>query len=89
MPISLREYHDLTEKQLKSNKELLDHMDKEMAYTTTELQTFLGIQHPAALQRLKKLKGLGYIELKINGKIHYWKKDKEWPEEEPEMRPWF
>ena len=80
MPIDLKEYDALKEKQLKSNPELLGFMSNTQAYTTTELQRFLGIQHPAALQRLKKLKRDGYIELKVSGKTHYWKKAKEWPE---------
>jgi len=80
MPIDLREYEQLKEKKLKSNKELLGFMTEIEAYTTTELQRFLGIQHPAALQRLKKLKRDGFIELKISGKTHYWKKAKDWPE---------
>ena len=80
MPIDLKEYEALKEKKLKSNKELLQFMSQSQAYTTTELQIFLGIQHPAALQRLKKLKRDEFIELKVSGKTHYWKKIKEWPE---------
>ncbi len=82
MPITLREYEDLQEKTLKSNRELLEYMGDSKAWTTTELQKFLGIQHPAALQRLKKLRQSGYLKLKIDGKTHYWHKEKDWPEAE-------
>lgn len=82
MPISEKEYNELPEKALKTNKELLDFMDNNTAYTTTDLQKFLNIQHPAALSKLKKLKKLEYLELKISGKSHYWKKIKEWPEDD-------
>ena len=80
MPIDLKEYEALKEKNLKSNQQLLGFMQSAEAYTTTELQIFLGIQHPAALQRLKKLKRDGFIELKVSGKTHYWKKAKDWPD---------
>lgn len=82
MPITEKEYNELPEKSLKTNKELLDFMDNHTAYTTTDLQKFLNIQHPAALSKLKKLKKLEYLELKISGKSHYWKKIKEWPEDD-------
>ena len=48
MPIDLKEYRDIQEKELKSNKALLEWMDPKEAYTTTEVQEFLGIHHPAA-----------------------------------------
>ncbi len=82
MPITEKEYNALPAKALKTNKELLEFMDPTMAYTTTDLQKFLNIQHPAALSKLKKLKANGYLELKINGKNHFWKKLKDWPEED-------
>lgn len=82
LPISIKDYNDLPAKVLKSNKELLDYMEKDKAYTTTDLQKFLNIQHPAALSKLKKLKQKGYLELKISGKSHYWRKIQEWPEED-------
>lgn len=88
MPIPIKEYNELPEKALKSNKELLDHMSKTEAYTTTDLQNFLKIQHPAALSKLKKLKVNGYLELKVSGKCHYWAKIKEWPEEDVKIASW-
>ena len=81
MPIDLKEYQAIQEKELKSNKILLDWMKPEEAYTTTEVQVFLGIHHPAALQRLKRLQQIGYVEYKIIGKAKYWRKLKEWEEE--------
>lgn len=81
MPIDLKEYQAIQEKELKSNKILLDWMKPEQAYTTTEVQIFLGIHHPAALQRLKRLQQIGYVEYKIIGKAKYWRKLKEWEEE--------
>ena len=81
MPIDLKEYRDIQEKELKSNKALLEWMDPKEAYTTTEVQEFLGIHHPAALQRLKRLQQIGYVEYKIIGKAKYWRKLKEWTEE--------
>jgi predicted HTH transcriptional regulator len=88
MPIDLKDYLALPEKTLKSNRELLDFMDSEKAYTTTDLQNFLKIQHPAALSKLKKLKANGYLELKISGKSHYWRKIKEWPEDDVKIASW-
>ena len=85
MPIDLKEYQAIEEKQLKSNKTLLDWMKPEEAYTTTEVQEFLGIHHPAALQRLKRLQQIGYVEYKIIGKAKYWRKLKEWQEEVEEI----
>lgn len=85
MPITEKEYIALPTKNLKTNKELLEFMDKDKAYTTTDLQNFLNIQHPAALSKLKKLKLGEYLELKISGKSHYWKKLKNWPEEDIKM----
>jgi len=82
MPISLREYHHLPEKNLKSNRDLLNFMKFNTPYTTTDLQKFLEIQHPAALQRLKKLKKSGYLKLEITKKEHKWFKEKDWPEED-------
>ena len=82
MPIPLETYESLEGKKLKSNKELLDWMGNTQAYTTTEVEKFLGIQHPAALQRLKRLKRMEYIELKMEKKTHYWKRLKIWPIEE-------
>lgn len=80
MPIDLIDYNSLEGKELKSNKELLDFMHNEKAYSTTDIEKFLGIQHPAALQRLKRLARDEFIELKKDGKKHWWHKVKEWPE---------
>jgi predicted HTH transcriptional regulator len=88
VPITEKEYNALPEKALKTNKELLEHMQDDLAYTTTDLQKFLNIQHPAALSKLKKLKQLGYLELKVSGKSHYWKKIKDWPEDEVQSASW-
>ena len=91
MPINLGEYQNIKEKELKSNKTLLDWMKPQEAYTTTEVQVFLGIHHPAALQRLKRLQQIGYVEYKIIGKAKYWRKIKEWEDvvEEPkELATW-
>ena len=82
MPINLNDYNNLQGKELKSNKELLDYMDDNQAYSTTDIEKFLGIQHPAALQRLKRLARDKFIELKKDGKKHWWHKIKEWPKQE-------
>ena len=88
LPITEKEYNELPEKALKTNAELLEFMDNHTAYTTTDLQKYLNIQHPAALSKLKKLKLGGYLELKISGKSHYWKKLKDWPEPELKSASW-
>ncbi len=82
MPIPIKDYENLKSKRLKSNTELLLFMDKTQAYTTTDIEKFLGIRHPATLQRLKRLKEKGYIEVKTQGKAYYWIKIKDW---EPEL----
>jgi len=60
-------------------------MDSTIAYTTTDLQKFLKIEHPATLQRLKKLEVKGFVEKRWEKRKHLWRKIKEWPEEEEEM----
>ena len=82
MPIDLDEWQNIEERELKSNAMLLDWMRNDQAYTTPEVQTFLKIHHPAALQRLKRLEQLGFVEFKTLGKTKYWRKVKDWPKEE-------
>ncbi len=79
MPIDLDEWNHIEERELKSNEELLLWMSPDQAYTTTEVQTFLKIHHPAALQRLKRLEQLGFVEFKTLGKTKYWRKIQNWP----------
>ncbi len=85
MPIDIKDYQLLQGKELKSNEELLTFMNKDKAYSTTDIEVFLGIQHPAALQRLKRLARDEFIELKKDGKKHWWHKVKEWPIVEEEI----
>jgi len=85
MVIGLKDYHSLEERPTKSNKQLLDFMDVNSAYTTTDLQKFLSIQHPATLQRLKRLTRLGYLEIKVIGNTNYWHKLQDWPDEESDV----
>tara|TARA_Y100001938_G_scaffold128710_1_gene182805 strand:- start:42951 stop:43319 length:369 start_codon:yes stop_codon:yes gene_type:complete len=82
MPIDLDDWMNIEERELKSNSMLLDWMRSDQAYTTTEVQTFLKIHHPAALQRLKRLEQLGFVEFKTLGKTKYWRKIKDWPRDE-------
>ena len=79
MPIDLDDWNNIEERELKSNEELLTWMHPDQAYTTTEVQTFLKIHHPAALQRLKRLEQLSFVEFKTLGKTKYWRKIKNWP----------
>lgn len=85
MPIDLKQYYKLPEQASKSDKQLLDFLDPNLAYTTTEVQGFLKIEHPATLSRLKKLEELGYVEKRWEKRKHIWHKIKEWPEEEDEI----
>ena len=82
MPIDLDAWNKIEERNLKGNKDLLLWMSEDQAYTTTEVQNFLGIHHPAALQRLKRLEQLNFVEFKVLGKTKYWRKLHDWPEEE-------
>ena len=86
MPIDLDKYYKLPEQAFKSDKQLLDYMAKDLAYTTTELQGFLKIEHPATLQRLKKLEAKGFVDRREEKRKHLWHKIKEWPEEEDEIQ---
>jgi len=81
-PISKVEWEALSKISHVSNKELLEQMEDDVGYSTTQIQTILNIQHPAALQRLKKLKCLGYVEKKGTE----WFKLKKW--EEIERKEW-
>lgn len=85
MAIDLKKFYELPEEPVKNDKQLLEYMDPDKAYTTTDLQHFLKIKHPATLQRLKKLQIKGFVERRMDNNKHYWRKIKEWPEEEEEM----
>lgn len=85
MVINLKDYNNLEQRATKSNQQLLEFMNEDSAYTTTDLQKFLSIQHPATLQRLKRLTRLGYLELKVIGTTNYWHKLKEWPPENSDI----
>jgi len=75
MPIGIKEYKKIKEREVKDDSVLLDFMEMKTWYTTNDIQKFLNINHTATLQRLKKLSKRGYIELGVY-KIYRWKKIK-------------
>jgi len=81
MPIDIKQFNEIKERQVKDDRDLLDFMKKDEWYTTNDVQKFLKINHTATLQRLKKLNERSYIELKID-KIYKWLKVKDMEEKE-------
>lgn len=73
MTKDLREYSQIKERKIKTDKQLLGFMKVNIIYTTNDVQQFLKINHTATLQRLKKLSRLGYVEL-INERVYKWRK---------------
>lgn len=61
-------------------------MDPDKAYTTTDIEKFLKIEHPATLQRLKKLETKGFLEKRWDKRKHLWRKVKEWPDDDDDMK---
>ncbi len=86
MVINLEAWYKLPKDPIKNDKQLLDYMEYDKAYTTTDIQKYLKIEHPATLQRLKKLEKKGFVEKRWDKRRHLWRKLKDWPEEEPEMK---
>lgn len=81
MTKTLKEFLDIQERKIKTDKELLSFMDQDTIYTTNDIQKYLDINHTATLGRLKKLNKQGYVKL-INERIYKWKKLKDFEEEE-------
>ena len=73
MTKNLREFKDIKESIIVTDKQLLDFMKFRNTYTTNDLQKFLTINHTATLQRLKKLHIRGFLDL-INERIYRWRK---------------
>jgi len=82
MPIELKDYRDIKEKVVRTDKELLKFMQSMILYTTNDIQEFLEINHTATLQRLKKLVPGGYIKLYTNNRIYQWEKIKDMEDKE-------
>ena len=79
MTKSLKEFSEIQERKIKTDKELLSFMKPKAIYTTNDIQKYLDINHTATLGRLKKLNKQGYVEL-INERIYKWKKLKDFIE---------
>ena len=86
MPITIKQFHLIKERKVREDRDLLGFMEMNQVYTTNDIQKFLLINHTATLQRLKKLKKLGYLKLE-NRKIYYWIKIKDM-EIENDIKGW-
>jgi hypothetical protein len=82
LPIELKDYLNIKEKQEKTDRELLRYFKMDQTYTTNDIQKFLCVNNAATLGRLKKLKRGGFVGLKVVKRIYHWYKIKDMEEKQ-------
>jgi predicted ArsR family transcriptional regulator len=77
LPINIKDYYSIKERDIKTNKALLDNLEFNKEYSSTDIKEFLKINKNAVLHRLKQLESMGYLESRMDGRLYVWKKIKD------------